>query len=325
MKLQILIPRWSEDENTIRPLLDSIALQQGVDFREIGVIVADDGAERPLDGKFIWRYPFRIERVRQERRGVSAARNLALDTAEAEYVIFCDADDMFSNLLALQTIFREMAAGFDTLWSAFVEEARYPQTWEPVYILREKDDTFVHGKVHRRQFLIENGIRWDDRLTVHEDGYFHTLVQVCAKEMRYCERPFYLWRWRDGSVCRSDPAFMQRTYPQLLDAREALTDELARRGMTEKAVDIAVQTALDMYYALQTPAWLAKDAAEYRRAAEERFSDFWRKTCSAWYLLTEAYKARLSSAIRERFVREGMAMEAVTVHAWLRHIEEDYA
>lgn len=324
MKLQILIPRRREDETVIRPLLDSIALQQGVDFREIGAVIANDGCDTMLDEEFLEAYPFRIDEAWQKHRGVSAARNLALDAATAEYVMFCDADDMFSNLLALQTVFREIDAGFDTLWSVFVEESRHPQTGEPVFLLREKDTTFVHGKVHRRAWLNEHGIRWDDALTVHEDGYFHTLVQCCGPVMRYCERPFYLWRWRDDSVCRRDPDFIQRTYPQLLDARDALADELERRGMQERAAEVTVQAILDAYYAMQSPAWLAPGSAAYRRATEERAAAFWNKHADAWHMTPERERAAMSAAIRERFVREGMELEAVTVRDWLRHIEEDY-
>ena len=324
MKLQILVPRWREDETVIRPLLDSIALQQGVDFREIGVVIANDGLESELPEEFLRGYPFRLVEAWQAHAGVSAARNLALDAATAEYVMFCDADDMFSNLLALQTIFRETEEGFDTLWSAFVEESRHPQTGEPVFLLRERDTTFVHGKVHRRQWLIDHDIRWDDRLTVHEDNYFHTLVQCCGPEMRYCERPFYLWRWRDDSACRSDPDFMRRTYPQLIDARDALADELERRGMPERAAEVTVQTTLDAYYAMQAPSWLAPGSAEHRRAAEERFAAFWRKHADAWHTTAAGEIARTAGPIRERFVREGMEPETVTVRDWLRHIEEDY-
>ena len=45
MKLQILIPHYRESAETIRPLLDSIAIQQNVDFSEIGVIICHDGED----------------------------------------------------------------------------------------------------------------------------------------------------------------------------------------------------------------------------------------------------------------------------------------
>lgn len=77
-----------------------------------------------------------------------------------------------------------------------------PETKEPVYINHDMDSTFVHGKVHRRQYLIDNNIRWNDSLTIHEDSYFNCLCQRLANELKYSQTSFYLQRWRDASACR---------------------------------------------------------------------------------------------------------------------------
>ena len=163
MKLQILVPQHRETEEIIKPLLDSIEVQQKVDLgKDVGVIIVNDGTDVRLSGEFLDRYSFEIQYHcnERERRGVSATRNAALDHATADYVMFCDADDMFLNACGLYIVFREMeGGGFDSLTSAFTEETRHPETREVVYINREMDSTFVHGKVYRRKFLLEKGIR----------------------------------------------------------------------------------------------------------------------------------------------------------------------
>ena len=183
MKLQILVPQYKETEEVIRPLLNSIEVQQNVDLKnDVGVIIVSDGGDVRLDRAFFDRYSFPIEYHIHPHAGVSATRNAALDLATAEYVMFCDADDMFYNACGLYIVFREMAGnGFDSLVSAFVEESRHPQTKEPLYINHDMDTTFVHGKVHRRQYLIDNNIRWNDNITIHEDSYFNCLCQRLAK------------------------------------------------------------------------------------------------------------------------------------------------
>ena len=85
MKLQILIPQYKETEEVVKPLLDSIALQQSVDFNEIGVIICNDGSDVILSKDFLNSYPFKIEYHMCEHRGVSATRNACLDRATAEY------------------------------------------------------------------------------------------------------------------------------------------------------------------------------------------------------------------------------------------------
>ena len=53
MTLDILIPQWNETDEVIKPLLDSIALQQLVDFKNIGVIIVNDGSDTLLSEKLL--------------------------------------------------------------------------------------------------------------------------------------------------------------------------------------------------------------------------------------------------------------------------------
>ena len=105
MKLQILIPQYKETEEVIKPLLDSIALQQNIDFKQVGVIITNDGTDVKLSEEFLSKYPYDIEYYHNEHKGVSATRNACLDKATADYVMFCDADDGFVSTI---TVLRPM-------------------------------------------------------------------------------------------------------------------------------------------------------------------------------------------------------------------------
>lgn len=123
MKLQLLVPHYKEIASEIEPLLDSIAIQQSVDFSEVGIIIIYDGSEATALPVEDWakKYPFSIEHIHIPHSGVSAARNAALDAATADYVMFCDADDMFCHVCGLYIIFQEIQIGFDTIVSCFIE------------------------------------------------------------------------------------------------------------------------------------------------------------------------------------------------------------
>ena len=123
MKLQILIPHYNEPFEVIKPMLDSLAIQQNVDLKnELGVIIVNDGNENLLDENLFKNYPFEIEYYVSEHKGVSATRNACLDKARADYVMFADCDDMFFNIAGLWTIFNEIEnGGFETFISVFVE------------------------------------------------------------------------------------------------------------------------------------------------------------------------------------------------------------
>lgn len=317
MKLQILVPRHGEDRDILRLLLDSIAIQQNVDFSEVGVIICNDGC--PQEEHLPW-YPFQVDQVCQEHAGVSAARNKCLDMATADYVMFCDADDMFFNACGLWMLFREMALGFDTLVSVFVEETR--ANGIPVYVNREMDSTFVHGKVHRRQYLLDKGIRWNPSLTIHEDSYFNILCQNLTQSVKYCPTPFYLWKWRDSSVCRHDAKYILKTYQNMLDSNDALVDEFVRRGMLDKAAFYVAFMTFDAYYTMNKTEWVNQENKEYRDATEKRFSSYFAKHESLWNGVPSEQKMQISNGVRTRSVSEGMLMEAVTVEQWLKHIRE---
>lgn len=322
MKLQFLIPQYKETDEIIKPLLDSIALQQNVLFDEIGAIICNDGSDVFLTDDFLNAYPFKIEYHKEPHRGVSATRNACLDYAKADYVMFCDADDMFYNACGLWILFREMELGFDSLISMFVEETRDQNTKEPIYINHETDSTFVHGKVHRRKYLLSNQIRFNDSLTIHEDGYFNILAQNLSDNVKYCPTSFYLWRWRDDSVCRHDPKYILKTYRNMLDSNDALISEFLYRGIKDKAKFFTAFMVFDAYYTMNKPEWIDQENQEYRIATEVRFAEWFEKYRYLWTDISDQDKMMISNQVRTRSVMEGMQMETVTINEWLKTIEQ---
>lgn len=325
MKLQILVPHFSETPDEIEPLLDSLAIQQSVDFDEFGVVFACDGPDAvPLEPLGDWaRYPFAIEVIElPEHVGVSACRNAALDAATADYVMFSDADDMLAHVCGLHIVFNEIERGFDTLTSCFIEETRHPETKQPLYVNHDMDSTFVHGKVHRRGYLVDNGIRFKDELTVHEDSYFNILAQNLAdpERAKYCPHPFYLWKWRDSSVCRHEPDYILKTYNNMLDSNDALVGEFERRGRHDKAREYACFMVFDAYYTMNKKEWVDKTHADYRAAVEARFARYFADHKALWDEVPEAERMAMSNGIRSRSVMEGMPMETITIGAWLEHV-----
>lgn len=322
MKLQILIPQYKETDDVVKPLLDSIAIQQSVDFNEIGVIICNDGTDVFLSDELLASYPYKIEYHKELHRGVSATRNACLDYSKADYVMFCDADDMFYNACGLWILFREMAAGFDSMVSVFVEETRHPETKEVVYINHDMDSTFVHGKVHRREYLVEKRIRFNDKLTIHEDSFFNILAQNCSENVKYCQTPFYLWKWRDESVCRHDPKYILKTYRNMLDSNDALISEFIVRGREDKACFFVAFMIFDAYYTMNKPEWIDQENQEYRNSTEKRFAEWFAKYKKRWEAIPVNDKMVISNQVRSRSVMEGMRMESITIDGWLKHVEK---
>ena len=197
MKLQILVPQYDEPAAVIKNLLESIRVQQGIDFNDIEVVIGNDGTEPNLAAFFLKAFPYSIQYKHYEHSGPAGTRQHLLDEATAEYVMFCDADDMFMSVLGLYTIFAYIKNGFDALITDFMEETKNTKTGEMRYFTHHHDDRFVHGKVYRRRHLIDNKIVWHKDIEYHEDGTFNILAIETAKIKEFCKIPLYLWKWRD--------------------------------------------------------------------------------------------------------------------------------
>lgn len=322
MKLQILIPQYNETEDVLSPLLKSIEIQQQVDLKnDVGVIICNDGSDVILSEDFLHRFPFEIRYLKNPHRGVSAARNACLDAATADYVMFCDADDMFYNVCGLYIIFREMMGeGFNAMSSVFIEETKDPKTGNRVYINREMDTTFVHGKIYRRTYLQYNNIRFNDNLTIHEDSYFNCLAQRLSGGVKYCPMPFYLWKWRDDSVCRHDPKYILKTYNNMLDSNTALVEEFLKRGRDMDAQYFATSMVYDAYYMMNKDEWLNQENQNYRNATEKRFKAYYLQFKKQIDAVPTELKNQIIVGMKNRFFREGMYMESITFDAWIAHI-----
>ena len=320
MKLQILIPQYKEDEKIIKSLLDSIAVQQGIDLNEVGVIICNDGSDTHLSETFLKSYPFNIDYHICEHGGVSATRNSCLDYATADYVMFCDADDMFFNACGLYIIFNEIERShFDSFVSAFIEETRFNDNI--IYTTHSVDSTFVHGKVHRRQYLLDNNIRWNDNLTVHEDSYFNCLVQKLSKNVSYCPNAFYLWKWRDESVCRHDPLYMNKTFVNMLDSSSELVKQFINRNREEDSIFYVTHMVYDTYFSMNHDRWWTSDGKTYKDITEERFSKYWTDFKYLFEKCDSEKRNQIIISVKNRFFGEGLMMEKITFDDWIKRIE----
>ena len=320
MKLDILIPYYNEALSLLNRLLVSIAQQQDIGFGNITVHVYNDGGKSIPISSFEG-LPFTTVYHEGEHLGVSETRNRLLDLSDGDYLMCCDADDMFTDMFGLSYIFKAMIKGFDVFNAAFYEEGRNKRC-EKVYIVRKNDTYFVHGKVFRRQYLVENSIRWNDEFTYSGDSYFLGLALMTSKKHAYCSTPFYIWKWNPNSICRREKNHYEKEFDMKLRVMSALIDELIRRGLTEDARYFALFVVYDAYYIMQTDGWEAIPESD-RVERRKQFREFYRKYEK---MIDEADKKMRLSVIKtaknNQFFR-GNIMEKITYANWLKSTLDD--
>ena len=334
----ILVPHYNEPVEVIKPLLDSIAIQQNIDMNEIEVVICDDGPDAVLlPDEFLKSYPYDIQYHREPKGGVSQMRNQAFNYSTGEYVMFCDCDDMLYHCLALWFIKRETTTpmqvmvngvqqtvnGFDGMKSVFLEEGRNPQTGETYFIDRKDGFQFVHGSIYKSKFLKDNDIHFFPECVIHEDNVLFAEVQACTQNIKWCPAPFYLWKWRDNSVCRRSPTYIKETYTDLIKSTDFLIDWLKAKSKFDNARERVVSLVYDCYYNVMChPSWSEIGTAEYRHKAERRFADFYIKHKQLWVECPDQVKMQISNGIRQRVVAEGMLQEKITLDDFLTRMSK---
>lgn len=211
MKLSIIIPAYNA-EAYLQQCLDSILAQerQGCE-----VIVVDDGS---TDGTaaLLERYPD-VKTIHQANRGMSTARNRGLDEARGEYILFVDSDDLLTDG-ALEALVAELsgediiAFNAKKLHDATGEQTYHPTIRQPettdgwTYFCRHRlEATDIHfvciwQRAYRRQFLIDNNLRFADGILRAEDDLFTTQAMLAAKTLRTITPCLYIYRIRANSI-----------------------------------------------------------------------------------------------------------------------------
>ncbi len=205
-------------------------------FGDFELIVVDDGSgcEAAAEADRLVSGDTRARVIHLEPRGVSAARNAALDVAQGRYVAFVDSDDTLESdylkdlfdrseetgadyVVAPYTIEREDGAEsavplkgeymFKT--NAAIRDGYLPRIFgysmddvrewyggRPLFSGRETAG--VWRGLFRRGVIESSHIRFDESITLYEDAMFLAAFLLKAEKMSSTLRPLYRYRLRSS-------------------------------------------------------------------------------------------------------------------------------
>lgn len=315
--LSIIIPRYKETEKEIFPLLSSINGQVGIDFSDIEVIIATDGKESTkLDQNFLRLFEFSIRQVNLEKNsGPGVARQTGLDHAHGEYVMFCDADDTIYNVGVLKALMQEAElTATDMLSSSWLEEI-LDDNDNYIYMEHPQENTWLHGKLFRRQFLIQNNIRFHDTLRIHEDSYFLCIAADLAERNRHMPITSYVWKYQPDSITRRNKgAYTYDSMPEFIRACTLAWKEIGKRKPEHLAGKV-IQFVLYNYFTYHLPHWQTKEHETYLKKSEQAFV---KAIIPYWHYWKEAPQGVIMNAYNKERQRTFIgSMENETLHEWI--------
>lgn len=232
--VSVIVPAYACAEY-IGAALDSVFAQTFPDYE---VIVVNDGSpDTPELERVLAPYRARIVYLKQENRGVSAARNAAIRAARAPLVAMLDPDDLWEpDYLAVQVAAMRRDPTLDILYPNAVLFGDGPHAGKTFMEVNPSDGevtferlitqqcTIVNYVIARRDSIIRAG--WfDEDLRRSEDFDLWLRIIKGGGRVAYHRRVLARYRRHPGSLS-TDPVLMNRDTLKALD-KAARTLELS--------------------------------------------------------------------------------------------------
>lgn len=317
--LDLFITHWTEEWEVGEKAFRMLAVQQLVDWSRIRVTLVHDGSER-FPEEYFSGFPFAVNQVELKHRGIAAVRNWCMDNSAAEWIKWCDFDDMFANVFALKNIMEvlEKNSPVDMVWFDLLM-----QKDGRIFLRKERNPVFIHDKVFRRQFLQDHGIRFQENLTWCEDSAFLAVVEMEIDTRRIgkirCDSPIYLYICRQGSLCNRPEIKFQNL--QSFFARHCyVAEEFLKRGMMDPYYTMCARIMADSYYTLVRAPGITEDKSEH----EKQVFDWFREHREDFYRCRPEMIGELMEAVNKEDY-DGGHIRFDQVTAWIKEHERGAA
>ena len=242
MKFSIVIPVYNV-KDYLETCYRSVLAQCGADCE---ILLVDDGStdgeSGPLCDRLAAQAPDRTTVIHKPNGGLGDARNVGLERARGEYVLFVDSDDyLLPGLLpALRETLAETDAdiidfGFVVDEGGVIRERHFGELAQlGVFSLDAHPEALLvlpaaWRRLYRRSLFLDNAIRYPSRVW-YEDIRTTPKLFARAKTITALDAPYYGYVVRDGSITRNTNIERNR---EILEAFDDLRDWFSRAGLWE--------------------------------------------------------------------------------------------
>ncbi|ANR72767.1 glycosyltransferase family 2 protein [Prevotella scopos JCM 17725] len=164
-------------------------------------------------------FPERCDNIKiitnKQNLGSATSRNIGLDTAQGEYVMFADSDDwIFMDYV--ESMVRQIDSGnYDIVYCDYFEsynnhDIRISQAYgqDNIECIRAMLGRGMHGstcnKIYRRSFLLASKQRFIDGADLFEDVSWNIRLFSCTKQISYLSQAFYHYvQYNNNSIIKS--------------------------------------------------------------------------------------------------------------------------
>lgn len=218
MFFSIIVPVYNV-KNYLRECVDSVLVQT---FKDFELILVDDGSNDGSD-KICDEYVINDKRVKvfhTPNRGQSSARNIGVENASGEYLLFLDSDDFILNNNFLKII-KEKLNGEDLVlykYQKYISETKKLLNCHFSYMNIKENDTYVEAleklvyadafygmawiRAIKKSIIVDNCITFEEGLK-GEDMEWNYHIVTNARSLTVIEESFIAYRQRKNSTTTS--------------------------------------------------------------------------------------------------------------------------
>ena len=183
--------------------------------------------------------------------------------------MYCDSDDGFCNTFGIKIIFENIDLCekekklFDILSIQFYSEKQADEEKPWSLSICNHNNIYIHSRVYRRDFLVENNLYFNEKIWANEDSFFNISTTFYSKNTKILNVPIYVWRGNPQSVTH-DPKYIMKTLHQLIYSNDSVIETMLmlnkdKKEIAQSVLDIICKVYLDM----NKPCWYEKENEEY--------------------------------------------------------------
>ncbi len=222
--ISVIVPTYNHSAFLERSVSSVLAQT----YPHFEVIIIDDGSQddTPDLVSSLWAAESRVTYLRQENKGLGAARNKGLSLAKGDFIQFLDSDDfiatrkfeaqihIFDQEESVDIVYSDYAhVGGDQMHVGEVSAPLAPGE-SPVSRLIRENFMPVHSPLVRRGVLVREG-GFDEHRTITEDWDLWLRLACRGYSFRYLPG-IYAYYCHDGSTMTSDSELMYQKGKYLL-------------------------------------------------------------------------------------------------------------
>ena len=236
-------------------IVKSVRSLLGQSYRNIEFIFINDCSSDDSEIKLhqiIEEFPERCDKIKvitnEQNLGSATTRNIGLDMARGEYIMFADSDDWIScdyveSMLHQIEVGRDDIVYCDYFESYDSNEKLIRQNYgiDNIECIRSMLGGGMHGstwnKIYRRPFLLKSKQRFVERADLFEDVSWNIRLFACTTRISYIPKAFYHYiQYNSNSIIKSMASSKKkwsRAMQRIENVRVAC-DYLTALGVEEK-------------------------------------------------------------------------------------------